>query len=93
MPAKKTAKLIHWLTLLAVLLFVFVYTLSFVLSNVAVVSVDFVFFQFESLAVDLLVIASFIMGGVVGLLSAVSLLFLSYRKNKRLLQQYRQHMG
>lgn len=93
MTVKKTTRLLRWLILLFILLAVFVYVLSFVLSNKATSDVDFVFYQLQGVAVELLVLASFIAGGVFGLLSASGLLLLSYRKNKRLLRQYRQHMG
>lgn len=93
MAAKKRLKALSWLFIAILFLAIFIYTLSFVVSNSEITQVDFIFFQVESIAVELLVIVSFIAGGLTGLLSAATLLFLSYRKNKRLQRQYLQHMG
>lgn len=93
MNAKKTIKLLRWLILAVLFIAVFAYTISFVVINSTTAQVNFIFFQIEDIAVELLVIACFIAGGITGLFSAAILLFLSYRKNKRLLRQYQQHMG
>lgn len=92
MLANTLAKL-KWLFLALIFIAVLFYTLTFVLSNTATTSVNFILFEFDSIAVELLVLASFVFGGLLGLLSASVLLLASYRKNKRLKRQYAQHMG
>lgn len=82
------------LLLIAVLLMaVFAYVLAFALLNQTAADIDFVFFELHQIGVELSIIVSFILGGLVGLLSASLLLFRSYRKNKRLSKQYTQHLG
>lgn len=93
MASVKLAKIFRWGFIALVFIAVFAFSVSFVVSNNETTQVHFVFFQLDNIAVELLVLASFILGGIAGLLSASFLLFLSYRKNKRLLRQYHQHMG
>lgn len=75
------------------LLAAFAYVLTFSISNNAKVEVNLLFTQLTDLPVELLVISTFVLGALSGLLAASLLLYRSYRRNRLLMRQYAKHLG
>jgi len=75
------------------LLAMFAYIVTFVISNNSMADINFIFLQLTQVPVELVVIASFVVGALAGLLAASLLLYKASRKNKRLQRQYTQHIG
>lgn len=82
-------------TLLRVLLVLaaFAYVLTFSITNNAKVEVNLLFTQLHDMPVELLVISTFVLGALSGLLAASYLLYRMYRRNRLLLRQYAKHLG
>lgn len=76
--------------LVLLVLAVCVYVLVFTLSNTTLTDIDFVFITLNQVPVELTVLASFVLGGLCGLLAAAGILAGFYRKYRRLLKNTRQ---
>ncbi|HEY9034386.1 MAG TPA: lipopolysaccharide assembly protein LapA domain-containing protein [Pseudomonadales bacterium] len=77
------------LLLLLLLLATCGYTLAFVLVNQSQADIDFVLFSVTAVPVELLVLASFVAGGLLGLLSAGLLLLKARQRYRQLLKNTR----
>jgi len=63
------------------------YIVLFCLRNDAAISVDFFFVQVSAVPLDLVVLASFICGGLLGLISALGMLMSMRKKYRKALSQ------
>ena len=77
----------------ALILLCSVYVLLFSLSNHAVVDIDLVFMQLQAIQLEIALVSSFVIGGLLGLCSALPLYWLKASKLRRTLTQVKQEKG
>lgn len=80
------------LSVVLLLLAVAVYAILFTLKNTAQTNVDLVFIQFTDQPVDLIVICSFVLGGLLGLVSSVGLFLAQTKKHRKALNKVRKQL-
>ncbi len=79
--------------IVALILLCSAYVLLFSLRNQAVVDIDLVFMQLSAIQLEFALVSSFVVGGLLGLFSALPLYLLKVSKLRRTLVQSTQEKG